>query len=40
MFHYSDGDGVFTAQAAPLGASGMEVDRGYLDWNKRYNLLI
>lgn len=27
MFHYSDGDGVFTAQAAPLGASGMEVDR-------------
>lgn len=26
MFHYSDGDGVFAPQAAPFGASGMEVD--------------
>ena len=28
MFHYSDGDGVFSAQAAQFTASGMEVDAG------------
>ena len=26
MFHYSDGDGVFTHLAAVCGVSGMEVD--------------
>lgn len=33
MFHYSDGDGVFSGEVAVLKASGMEVDR--LKWAEK-----